>query len=96
MLGSRFSLDRLAEWLAGQAYASRRAGNARLGSGASFPPLTLADAAGLLDRAQISLAQTVILGRVFPCGLEAILRNGSTDLIALTGRWCALRVAVGR
>ena len=60
------------------------------------PPRTLANAAGLLDRAQISLAQTVILGRVFPCGLEAILRNGSTDLIALTGRWCALRMAVGR
>ena len=60
------------------------------------PPRTIANAAGLLDRAQIGLAQTVIRGRVFPCGLEAMLRNGSTDLIALTGVWCALRVAVGR
>jgi len=56
----------------------------------------MANAAGLLDRTHISLAQTVILGRVFPCGLEAILRDGRTDLIALTGVWCALRMAVGR
>jgi hypothetical protein len=63
----------------------------------SFNPLRpLANAAGLLDRAQISGAQTVIRGRVFARGLEAILRDGRTDLVALTGIRCALRLAVGR
>jgi len=60
------------------------------------PPRTMANAAGLLDRAQISAAQSVMLDRVFASGLEAMLRDGSTDLIALTGRWSALRVALGR
>jgi hypothetical protein len=63
----------------------------------SFIPLrTLANAAGLLDPAQIGAAQAVILGGVFASGLEAMLRDGSTDLIALTGIWSALRVALGR
>jgi hypothetical protein len=63
----------------------------------SFNPLNplrpSANAAGLLGRAQISGAQTVIRGRVFARGLEAMLRDGRTDLIALTA---ALRVAAGR
>jgi hypothetical protein len=45
----------------------------------------LANTAGLLDRAQISAGQTVMLHRVFACGLQAMLRDGSTHLIALTG-----------
>jgi hypothetical protein len=60
------------------------------------PPRTTTNAAGLLDPAQISLAQTVVLGRMFACGLEAMLRDGSANLIALTGRRRALRVALGR
>jgi hypothetical protein len=52
-----------------------------------------ANAAGLLGRAQVSGAQTVIRGRVLARGLEAMLRDGRTDLIALTA---ALRVAAGR
>jgi hypothetical protein len=56
----------------------------------------MANAAGLLDRAQISASQTVMLDRVFACSLQAMLREGSAHLIALTGCWCALRVALGR
>jgi hypothetical protein len=57
---------------------------AALSFGSFGPPRTLANAAGLLDRAQISTAQTVIRDRVLACGLEAMLRDGSTDLLALT------------
>jgi hypothetical protein len=57
---------------------------------------TTADTAGLLDPAQITRAQTVICGGVLACSLEAMLRDGGTNLIALTARWSALCVALGR
>jgi hypothetical protein len=45
----------------------------------------MTNAAVQLNRAQIDGGQAVILGRVFACGLQTVLRDGSTDLIALTG-----------
>jgi hypothetical protein len=59
-------------------------------------PFTLANAAGPLDRAQIIAAQTVIGERVLAGGLQAMLRDGGTDLITLTGSWRALSVALAR
>ena len=50
----------------------------------------------LLNRAQIGGGQAVIFHRVFVCGLQTVLRDGSTDLIALTSCWCTLRVALDR
>jgi hypothetical protein len=50
-----------------------------------IPPTTITNAAALLNRAQIGLAQTIIFHRVFACGLQTILRDGSTYLIALIG-----------
>jgi hypothetical protein len=49
-----------------------------------IPSTAIADAAALLNRAQIGLAQAIICHRVFACGLQTLLRDGSTDLIALT------------
>jgi hypothetical protein len=57
---------------------------------------TTADTAGLLDPAQITRAQTVICGGVLARSLEAMLPDGGTNLIALTARWSALCVALGR
>ena len=68
-------------------------GTAALSLDPLSPLRPFANAAGPLGRAQISGAQTVIRGRVFARGLEAMLRDGRTDLIALTS---ALRVAAGR
>lgn len=66
-------------------------------SALSLGPLpALANAAGLLDVANIFAAQTVMLHRVLACGLQAVLLDGTTDLLALTGRWSDLRVALGR
>jgi len=44
----------------------------------------MTNAAALLDRAQIDLGQAVIFPRVFARGLQAVLRDGGTHLIALT------------
>ena len=95
MLGSRLSLEWLAGCVGRKSLCGGR-GNVRSGSGAPFPPITLANAAGLLDVEQVSKGQTVIRHGVFACGLQAMLRDGSTDLIALAGVWSALRVALGR
>jgi hypothetical protein len=60
------------------------------------PPRTAADTARLLDRAQVGRVQSVMLDRMSACGLQAMLRDGSPDLVALIAVQCALRGALGR
>ena len=57
---------------------------------------TATNAAALLNRPQIDSGQAVIFRRVFACGLQTVLHDGRTDLLALTGRWPALRVTLDR
>jgi len=56
----------------------------------------MTDAAGPLDRMQIRAGQAVMLDRVFACGPQAMLRDASTHLIALTSYWRTPRVALDR
>jgi hypothetical protein len=46
--------------------------------------ITITNAAALLNVAQIGESQAVIRHGVFACVLQAMLRDGSTHLIALT------------
>ena len=60
------------------------------------PPTAITNTAALLNRAQIGSGQVVMFHRVFACGLQTMLRDGSTHLIALTGCWAILCVALDR
>jgi hypothetical protein len=60
------------------------------------PSTAIIDAAFLLDPTHISGCQAVIFRCVFPCGLKAMLRDGGTHLLALTGIRAILRVTLCR
>jgi hypothetical protein len=60
------------------------------------PPTTIVDAAVLLDPTEIGEGQAVMFHGVFPCGLQAMLHDGCTHLIALTSCWRTLRVTLCR
>jgi hypothetical protein len=75
---------------------TRDAAATRPGASSVGPPTTITDAAVLLDPAEIGEGQAVIFHGMFACGLEAMLRDGCTHLIALTRCWPTLRVTLGR
>lgn len=59
-------------------------------------PITLTDAAALLDIARIGEGQVVIRHGVFACVLQAMLLDGGAYLFALTSIWPTLCVALDR